>query len=125
MKLAWKQILVTFSVSLVIGALIGRWQFQTCMQKKWEHHKDRQEWIIKKLSKKLELSPEQKLKVREVFEETRPQMEALRAEVAPKFDAIRKSVNRKIRPILNVDQQKKFDEIEARWETRRKAFHRM
>ena len=120
MNFAWKQVLVTFAIALVIGFALGRWQFQSCAQKRWDRHQNKQEWILKKLSSKLNLSTEQRSKVQAILEETRPQMIALREEMFPKFDAIRKSVNQKIRPILNPDQQGKFDQMEARWEERRR-----
>lgn len=120
MKLVWKQILVTFALSFVLGAFVGRWQEHCHMGHKRPSHENREKWILKKLDKKLHLNADQKPKVEAILQEAAPRMKELRAEMWPKFNETRKATNEKIRVLLDESQQKKFDEMEAEWEARMK-----
>lgn len=74
--------------------------------------------ILRMLSSKLNLTPEQKDKVAVLLKEETPKMEALHQESQDHFKSQRDSFNAKLRPILNQGQQKKLDEMIARWESR-------
>lgn len=118
-KLAWKQILVTFAVSFVLGAVFGRWEFSHLMQEKWKDPEAKQRWILKRLDAGLRLNTGQERQVAEILKEAAPQMEAARAEMKPKLEILRKEVRAKIMPILSPDQQKKYHQMEAERQERK------
>ncbi len=74
--------------------------------------------ILKMLSSKLSLTADQKEKVSALLKEEQPKMEALHQESQTRFKAQRDSFNTKLRLLLNPEQQKKQDEMIAKWESR-------
>lgn len=122
---AWKQVLITFAVSFVLGVGFGRWEFSCLVQKKWKDPQNRQEWILKKLDSKLSLDNSQKEKIGVILKDAAPQWEAIRAEMRPKFDIARQQVREKIRPVLNPVQQTKYDQMEAEWRERKERYRGM
>jgi Spy/CpxP family protein refolding chaperone len=80
---------------------------------------------FERLSKALDLTPEQQAKIKPIFEQARPQMKAARQESKQKMDAIRENTMAQIRPILTPAQQQKFDAIKKAREDMRKARQEM
>jgi hypothetical protein len=74
--------------------------------------------ILKMLSSKLSLTSDQKDKVSALLKIEGPKMEALHQESQARFKTQRDSFNAKLRLLLNADQQKKQDEMIAKWESR-------
>ncbi len=79
---------------------------------------DRQQVRIERLSETLTLSDGQKVQVAAVFEQFRPQVEALRADStlsredrAAKMQEIQKATSERITPILTPEQQAKYAEM--------------
>lgn len=117
MKFAWKESLAALIVGVLIGVGVcckfdgkfrrGGWQTKG--------HFDR---MLKKFDRKLNLNDSQKQQTATILEESRQKMKAFQNETLPKFDQIRAETRAKIREILNPDQQKKFDEMHAKWEAR-------
>ncbi len=78
-----------------------------------------------RLVERLQLSSEQEKRFREIMDSSRKQLEAVRAESAPKAAAIRAEMNKEVLAILNDDQKVKFEEFLKEMETRReRARHR-
>jgi Spy/CpxP family protein refolding chaperone len=122
-KLAWKQILITFAISFVVGVAFGRWEFASQMHHRWKDPEHRQRFILKKLDSKLNLNPDQEKQVAAIFKDFAPKMEAARSEMKPKMEVLRQEVREKIMPILTPDQQKKYDQMEQEWQQRRHKFN--
>ncbi len=80
---------------------------------------------FERMSRKLQLNPEQRLEVRAIFEQRGEKLRELRSTVHPQFQAIRKETQERILAILNPEQKelfKKFLEKKKRWrEKRRKS----
>jgi len=76
--------------------------------------------ILEKLSKKLDLSAEQKVQVEKILESKLPKIKELRETVRPQFDAVRKAIRTEIRENLQLAQQVKFDQMVEENEKRRK-----
>jgi len=76
--------------------------------------------ILKRLSSRLDLNADQKTKTEALLKQELPKGEALHQESDAKFDALRASFNTQLRVLLNPDQQKKLDEMVAKWEKREK-----
>jgi len=62
----------------------------------------------------LELSAEQKTKIREILERHRPELEAILQESFPKVRAINDKVEKEVRGVLTAEQQKELDELKRR-----------
>src|SRR6266487_774365 len=119
MKLVWRQIII----SLLIGGLIGsagslcyvRHHFWRGFPPGSKHHMT---WLLNKLDRKLHLSPDQKKDVEKILEESREKLKAIRNDVHPKFEEIRKETDGEIRKLLTAEQQMKFDAMRREWEAR-------
>ena len=68
----------------------------------------------------LQLTSEQENRFREIIAESRKQLDQLRADEAPKIGAIRAETNRKLKAILNQEQQNKFESFIKEMESRRR-----
>lgn len=71
------------------------------------------ERILSNLSSKLALTADQKDKVAVLLKEELPKTDALRADTDQKFKTLRESFHAKLLPLLNADQQKKFNDMVA------------
>jgi Spy/CpxP family protein refolding chaperone len=65
---------------------------------------------VEKMSRDLNLSPEQKTQVLQIFGETRTQLEALRTETAPRFAGIRRQADERIQKVLTPEQWQQFQQ---------------
>jgi Spy/CpxP family protein refolding chaperone len=74
---------------------------------RWHHKRGNP---VEHLTKALDLTPEQQAKVQAIFEQARPQIQA-----------IRENIHSQIRPILTPAQQQKWDAIKKAREDIRKA----
>jgi Spy/CpxP family protein refolding chaperone len=63
---------------------------------------------IEQMSQKLKLSPEQEAEVRQIFGETRTQLEALRRESEPRFAEIRRQADERLQKVLTPEQWQQF-----------------
>lgn len=80
---------------------------------------------VKELTKELNLTDDQKAKVKSILEDQQKQMSSLREDssLSPedrrsKFQEIRQSSSQNVRATLNKDQQKKFDDLESKRKSR-------
>ena len=80
---------------------------------------------VEHLTRALDLTPDQQAKVKAIFEQAKPQIQALREEGRQKAKAIRENIQSQIRPILNPAQQQKYDAIKKAREDMRKAREEM
>ncbi|HEY0172602.1 MAG TPA: periplasmic heavy metal sensor [Pyrinomonadaceae bacterium] len=65
---------------------------------------------LERMSKRLNLSPEQKTQVQQIFGETRTQLESLREETAPRFAEIRRQADGRIEKVLTPEQWQQFQQ---------------
>ena len=130
--MSWNQVLISLLIGFVAGSFYTDWRREHHFGMQGGMHcrggKDMKQFMVKRFTRELHLSPDQSQKVEAVFEKRRPQMTALSKEMRPKFEALRSETQAEIRPILTPDQQKKFDEMnrrmEEKWEKRREAFEK-
>ena len=80
---------------------------------------------VERLTKTLELTPEQQAKIQPIFDQAKPQVTAVRQEAMQKIKAIRENTQAQIRPILTPAQQQKFDALKKAREDMRKAREEM
>ncbi|HZJ46223.1 MAG TPA: hypothetical protein VFD63_20765 [Pyrinomonadaceae bacterium] len=63
---------------------------------------------FEEMSQQLQLNEDQKTKVKQIFNDTREQLRALRQEAAPKVIDIRKQADERLVQVLTAEQWKKF-----------------
>ena len=63
---------------------------------------------IKRMSEDLKLTPEQESQVRQLFGDTRAQLQALRKESEPRFAEIRRQADERMRQVLTPEQWEQF-----------------
>ncbi len=86
---------------------------------------ERQAHMLKKLTKRLDLTPDQVSQVQGVQDDSRTQLQALRSDTSAPADRhtkmmeIHKTEQEKIRAVLNDQQKTKFDAMVARRQERR------
>ena len=80
------------------------------------------------LTKKVKLTSDQQSKVQSIYESAKSQMESLRSSSSQedrhsKMMEIHKNADAQVREVLDANQQKKFDEMQARREQRMQNGH--
>ncbi len=108
--------------SLLIGFILGAglvWNFKPKFQSKRnpDTHFKR---MLEKFNSKLDLNAQQKEQVSDILKENRKKFDAMREDAKPKFEALRQETRDRISAILNPDQKKKYDILEAEMNSRRK-----
>ena len=66
---------------------------------------------IDELSRRLNLTAEQKTKVQEIFGDTREQLNAVRRETEPRMDEIRRQADGRLQTVLTPEQWQQFQKI--------------
>jgi Spy/CpxP family protein refolding chaperone len=89
---------------------------------RWHHKRGNP---VEHLTRALDLTPEQQAKIKPIFEQAKPQMQAARQESKEKMRSIRENTMAQIRPILTPAQQQKFDALKKAREDMRKARQEM
>ncbi len=122
-------ILLIFLAGLLIGSALTRWTPGKCARssEKCEmgpHAKfmkggtARHERMFKRLSQKLELTDEQKQKVKAILDDKHEQIMALHEQTRPKIQALFETSRQEIRKLLTPAQQQKFDKWHEKMKNR-------
>jgi Spy/CpxP family protein refolding chaperone len=112
-------------VALLVTVSIGLAQDPTGKNngpRRWQHQRGNR---LEHLTKALDLTPDQQAKVKAIFEQAKPQIQAAREEGRQKVKAIGDNVRSQIRPILTPAQQTKWDAMQKAREDMRKAREEM
>ena len=83
-----------------------------------------QQSLLKRLTRELDLRPEQQQQVEDALRETSQEFARLREEINPRVREIRVRSQEKIRAILTPEQQAKFEALEKEWLRRAERWHR-
>ena len=109
----------------VLGILAGAFGTRIYLKDRFAHlrkdPKARQAFIMGKLSKELELTPDQKIKVEKIVEQVGAKRREFFLKNRPEIKKIMDEGFLQIKKELNNDQQKKLDVLRAEFEKRRKA----
>ncbi|MGB6927974.1 MAG: hypothetical protein WBH05_02040 [Syntrophobacteria bacterium] len=109
----------------VLGVLAGSFGTRIYLKDRFEHlrkdPKARQAFIMRTLSKELELTPDQKIKVEKIVEQMGEKRREFFLKNRPEIKKIMDEGFAQIRKELNSDQQKKLDVLREEFEKRRKA----
>ena len=112
---------------MVIGFLLGVgfniWQAHQRLPYWMQYSSDeKKERILQRFSAELKLTDAQRTEVKKILDSANEQTEAFRAEVRPKFQAIRSEMSQSIRALLTDEQRKRFETMEAEWEAHKKRW---
>ncbi len=112
------QIVICLLIGFAVGVLYGQWHAREHFHEHWKKEGGMRQHMLERFNKELHLTEDQKKQVAEIFDAKHPKMLALQTEMKPRFEALRNETQVEIRKILNPDQQKKFDEMNAKMEER-------
>lgn len=76
-------------------------------------HERLEQYVLRRLTRRLDLDTEQRKAMKEVIHRTRLRLEEVHDEVAPRIDAILDDAYRGILPALDPEQQKKLETIRS------------
>ncbi len=109
----------------VLGILAGSFGTRIYLKDRFEHlrkdPKARQAFIMGKLSKELELTQDQKTKIKKIVEQVGEKRREFFLKKRPEIKRIMDEGFLQIKKELNNDQQKKLDTLRKEFEKRRKA----
>jgi Spy/CpxP family protein refolding chaperone len=74
---------------------------------------------FEQMAERLQLNADQKVKVQEIFSDTREQLRAVRRESEPKMDDIRRQADGRLQTVLTPEQWQKFQSIRDDMRSRR------
>lgn len=112
-----------FVIGVACGALVtGAFTLHRMRQGGFSHQRMEQ-FVIRRLTRRLELDAAQRRTLEGVVHKTRLRLEEVHAEVAPRIEAILDDAYRELLPSLTPEQQKKLETVreEARERVRRRA----
>ena len=87
----------------------------------WRHHG----FGMDHLTKSLSLTADQQTKIQPLIDQAKPQIIAIHKDAMEKTHAIMEKTMSQIRPLLNADQQKKFDDLQKARQDMRNAMQEM
>ena len=114
------RVVIFLLIGFAIGVICGEWYARENFHGHWKKKGDMRQHMLERFNKELHLTENQQKEVGKIFDAKYPKMLALQADVKPKFEALRNETQAEVRKVLNPDQQKKFDEMNAKMEERRK-----
>ncbi len=111
-------------VAFVLGAVAGVLGYGVFRPRsEWHTPEGRarfQESILSRMTKDLELRPDQQQAIGSILRESGDQFAKLREEMQPRFREIRTRTSDRIRGVLDAQQRAKFEEMVQKWEERAK-----
>src|ERR1043165_3832112 len=87
----------------------------------WARRAQNPEDRFEQLATRLQLNPDQKTKVQQIFGDTRQQLQSLRKESEPKVNEIRQQTDQRLQQTLTADQWQKFQQMRDEMRARRAA----
>jgi Mg2+ and Co2+ transporter CorA len=76
--------------------------------------------MVVKLSRELDLAPEQKERLGRILEESRERIMALSRSMKPKYRQIKLETREQIRAILSAEQAERFNKMTQEWDDQRR-----
>ena len=111
----WIKFTSIFCLGLLTGIAGTYIPLRNCMTPPTANRPDE---MLDRLSSKLDLNQDQRLKVAELLKNELQKGEALHKETHQKFKVLRDSFDEQMKPFLTDEQRKKLDLMAAQWEGR-------
>lgn len=108
----------------ILGAAGGALVTHMIEKARFEHfisggHRMRENVIVERLTKKLDLDGRQQEQVRAILHETHEGIRQVRSRIHPQIEALLTAGQDRIKAVLQPDQREKFDRIIAEWNQRK------
>jgi Spy/CpxP family protein refolding chaperone len=119
----WKPV-AGVALVLLLGILIGSMGAQFYLKRTYHHFPDRKaraERLMRVLSKKLDLSEQQKAAIGQIVDQTEEKLHKHYLQARPEAERIVQESFSEIRKQLNEDQKKKLDILRERFQRHRHA----
>ncbi len=114
----------TLGLTLIVGTGLGVALDRLLLEREGYHrHGERGAKLLTKLTHELDLDSEQQAALEKTIVSSRGRAHAFWSESRAAFDTLRQEFRQDIRALLNPEQQKKFDEMVAREDEKRKRRH--
>jgi Spy/CpxP family protein refolding chaperone len=117
----WLVLVAVFLLGSVTGAALTGLYRSRASGGREGRERGKHEQRFAKIKQELSLTDQQAADVRTILDQTRNEYRALREEMRPRFEEPRMRARTKIRALLNVEQQKKFDALVAQQDAEHKA----
>ncbi|HEX6190432.1 MAG TPA: hypothetical protein VFZ40_20430 [Pyrinomonadaceae bacterium] len=117
----WLVLVAVFLLGSVTGAALTGLYRSRASAGRNGRDRGKHEQRFEKMRQELNLTEQQASDVRTILDQTRNDYRALREELRPRFEEPRLRARTKIRALLNVEQQKKFDALAAQQDAELKA----
>ncbi len=117
MRISWNHVLLSFCAGLLLGAWVGIRHEKAVFRQFWSRGPETQK-ILARLSRKLDLNPQQEDQVRTLLESKREKVLILHQKMRAQFEALRLSMRSDIAQILNPEQKEKFVQMTQKWDKR-------
>jgi hypothetical protein len=82
-----------------------------------------QQHVVNRLTRELELRPEQRQQVEAILKDTGQEFGRLRDEMSPRFRELRTRGRERIQGVLDAGQRTKFESLAQEWERRADRWH--
>ena len=115
MKLEWKQVIPALLIGCIVGLLAGSCLHMAALWR-LHHGGSGTERLLNRFSKELKLDARQREGVKAVLETYRDKTKSLHQETSARFMDVRASMRGDIEKLLTPEQQKKFKDMQARWD---------
>lgn len=115
-------VLLIFLLGAASGGLGAHLYYQSRLEKIFHGGaKARQEMLLNRLSKQLDLDDTQRREARAIIEKTHAEMDNIRKQYRPQIQAALEKTRIEMAQILRPEQRKKFDEMVAKYRARHPA----
>lgn len=116
----WLVVVGVFVLGCITGfSLDSVYRMRAGTERAGAQRKNGKEEVFEQMKRDLSLNEQQATQIRAILEQTRDEYRQLRAEVRPRYDAVRQNARTKIRALLTPEQQQKFDAKIAERDARR------
>lgn len=114
---------VTLGLTLIVGMGSGVALDRLLLERGSHRYGERGAKLLTKLTHELDLDSEQRAALEKTIASNRERAHAFWSESRAAFDQLRQEFRQDIRVLLNPEQKKKFDEMVAREDEKRKRRH--
>ena len=116
-KVALASVITIFLLGLILGIVADRYLLLRYFH---SGHKRGQIDLVQMFKKELNLTVEQQEKLKELLAELREEHEKIRKSTKPDYKRINREFREKFSKVLDEEQKKKFNELNERFDKRRK-----
>lgn len=113
----WAKILIAFIVGLLLGGAATGFYIHHCFTRAWVNSGNHNH-VVDRMKSDLGLNADQADQIGKIFDEQKPQLDAIRLETNAKLKVLKDTTSDSIRKLLKPDQLKKFDDMRTKWEAR-------